>query len=102
MIAEIAMRHFKQREWTQLEDFKYLLDYNFCFRPNRIESEHTIIAPSGKVEVIKGVDYIYSLNELEEMFAEAGLRLVEVYATPRKRLFKMSDSVSYIVVEKAV
>ena len=96
----LAIRHFKQREWTQLDDYKYLLDYAFYFRPNRIESEHTIITPAGSVEVIKGVDYIYSINELEEMFLEAGLTLTEIYATPKKRKFKMGDNVSYLVMKK--
>lgn len=100
MIAEIAMRHYQQRQWSQVEDFKYLLEYTFCFRPNRIESEHTVIMPNGAVEVIKGIDYIFSLNELEQMFTEAGFRLLDVYATPRKRKFKMGDYVSYLVVEK--
>lgn len=100
MIAEIAMRHFQPREWSRVDDYKYLLDYRFCFRPNRIESEHTIITPAGGVEVIKGIDYIFSINELEEMFAAAGLQLREVYATPRKRKFAMGDNVSYLVVDK--
>lgn len=100
MIAEIAIRHFRQHEWSKIDDYKYLLDYTFCFRPNRIESEHTIITPTGVVEVIKGIDYIYSINELEDMFLQAGLRLLEIYATPRKRKFRMGDNTSYLVVEK--
>jgi cyclopropane fatty-acyl-phospholipid synthase-like methyltransferase len=101
MIAEIAMKHFQEREWLYVDDYKYLLDYTFQFQPNRIESEHTLITPDGKVEVIQGVDYIFTLQEMEAMFSEAGLRLKNVYSTPRKKPFKMGDNRAYLVIEKA-
>lgn len=100
MIAEIAMRHFKQREWSEFDGYKYLMNYTFQFNPNRIESEHTVITPAGKIEEIKGIDYIFSINELEEMFRQSGFRINEIYATPRKRKFKMGDNVSYLVIQK--
>lgn len=100
MIAEIAIKHFQEREWYYVEDYKYLLDYQFHFQPSRIESEHTLIAPDGSVEVIQGVDYIFTLQELAAMCSEAGLQLEHVYSTPRKRSFKMGDNKAYIVIEK--
>lgn len=100
MIAEIAYKHFKQREWNQYGDYKYLIYYTFHFHPNRVESEHTIITPDGTLEVIKGIDYIFSINELEEMFALSGFRLKEIFSTPKKRKFHLGDGMSYLVVEK--
>jgi SAM-dependent methyltransferase len=101
MIAEIAIRHFREREWYQIDDYKYLLDYRFQFGPNRIESEHTLIAPDGSIEVIQGVDYVFTLDEMESLFQQSGLRLKNVYSTPKKRLFKMGDNKAYLVIEKA-
>lgn len=100
MIAEIAIRHFQEREWLQLEEYKYLLHYQFLFHPSRIESQHTLIVPDGTVEVIDGVDYIFTLNELEEMFKQVGLQLRAVYSTPKKKAFKLGDNKAYLVIGK--
>jgi SAM-dependent methyltransferase len=100
MIAEIAIRLFREKEWYEVDGYKYLLDYQFHFQPSRIESEHTIIGEGGIAEVIKGVDYIFTIGELESMFNEAGLKTLALYSTPRKRPFKMGDNKIYIVVGK--
>ncbi|HJW15807.1 MAG TPA: methyltransferase domain-containing protein [Flavisolibacter sp.] len=102
MIAEIALKHFKEKDWHQVGEYKYLLDYKFHFLPNRIESEQTIVSTDGTVDVLKGIDYIFSLDELESMFRAAGLRTKELFSTPRKRNFVLGDGRVYIVVEKAM
>ena len=100
MIAEIAIKHFRERDWYYVGDYKYLLDYRFLFQPNRIESEQTIISKDGSIEVVKGMDYIFSLDELEDMFQQAGLTTRELYSTPRKKRFSLGDGRIYIVAEK--
>ncbi|RYY84660.1 MAG: class I SAM-dependent methyltransferase [Chitinophagaceae bacterium] len=97
MIAEIALHHFKTREWHELEGYKYLIANEYHLQPSRIHSEHTLISTDGDVETIRGVDYIFSLAELEGFFAEAGLALEAVYSTPRKRPFRLGDGRAYIV-----
>lgn len=97
MIAEIAVKHFREKEWVEIDGYKYLMDYRFHFHPSRIESEHTIIGADGSIEVINGVDYIFTLGEMESMFHEAGLATKALYSTPRKRPFKMGDNRIYIV-----
>lgn len=100
MIAEIAIKYFKERDWHYAGNYKCLLEYRYCFSPSRIESEQTIIAPDGTVETVKGIDYIFTLDELEEMFSKAGLKTKELYSTPRKRKFTLGDGRIYIVVTK--
>lgn len=100
MIAEIAIRHFKERDWHYAGDYKCILEYKYHFHPSRIESEQTIISPDGTVEIIPGVDYIFTLDELEMMFNEAGLRTKALYSTPRKKKFALGDGHIYIVAEK--
>ena len=100
MIAEIAIRHFKERDWVNIAGYKYLMQYQFHFHPHRIESEHTVLAADGTVEVIHGVDYIFTLAELETMFQEAGLKTKAVYSNPKKKPFKLGDNTVYIIVEK--
>jgi SAM-dependent methyltransferase len=101
IIAEIALKYFKEKDWHYAGEYKCLLEYQYRFNPSRIESEQTIIAPDGVVEVVKGVDYIFTLDQMEEMFNEAGLKTKEVYSTPRKKRFVVGDGRVYIVAEKS-
>lgn len=100
MIAEIAIRHFKEKDWHYAGDYKCILEYEYLFNPSRIESEQTIISKDGSVERVEGIDYIFSLDELEEMFKNAGLQTLALYSTPRKRKFQLGDSIIYIIAEK--
>ncbi|HEV7620565.1 MAG TPA: class I SAM-dependent methyltransferase [Flavisolibacter sp.] len=100
MIAEIAFKHFQEKTWSYVDDYKYLLDNKFCFFPSRIESEHTIVAADGTIEIIKGIDYIITLDELSVLCKEAGLKIKYLYSTPKKRPFNLGDSRIYIVIQK--
>lgn len=100
MIAEIAIKHFREKDWHYAGDYKCMLEYRYCFHPSRIESEQTIVSPDGTVETVKGVDYIFTLDELEEMFNEAGLKTKDVFSTPRKKRFSLGDGRVYIVASK--
>ena len=100
MIAEIAIKHFKEKDWHYAGDYKCVLEYTYCFHPARIESEQTIISKDGKVEILKGVDYIFTLDEMDDMFRQAGLRTKALYSTPRKKKFSVGDGQIYIVAER--
>lgn len=100
MVAEIALKHFKEKDWMQVDEYKYLLSYKYHPAPSRIESEHTLIREDGAREVIRGVDYIFTLGELEEMLNRAGLTTTNLFSTPRKKKFALGDSTVYIVAEK--
>ena len=100
MLAEIAIKYFKEKDWHYAGDYKCMLEYKYCFFPSRIESEQTIVSPGGTVETVKGVDYIFTLDELEQMLNEGGLQIREVFSTPRKKRFAFGDGRAYIVAEK--
>jgi SAM-dependent methyltransferase len=100
MIAEIAIKHFRPRDWHSAGEYKCILDYEYKFEPSRIESEQTIISPKGEIEILKGVDYIFAIDELEDMFNRVGMRLKHLYSTPKKRKFTFGDGTIYIVAEK--
>lgn len=100
MVAEIAIRHFKETEWHYAGEYKCIIENRYHFFPSRIESEQTIIAPDRSVETIKGIDYIFTLDELELMLNEAGLRIKDIFSTPRKRKFVLGDGRIYLVAEK--
>jgi 2-polyprenyl-3-methyl-5-hydroxy-6-metoxy-1,4-benzoquinol methylase len=99
-IAEIAIKNFKEKGWSQIGEMKFLTDSKFLFNPTRIETESTIISPDGKTEVKQGIDYIFSLNEMETMLKTAGLTLKEVYSIPGRKKFTVGEPRAYLVAEK--
>jgi hypothetical protein len=70
------------------------------FSPTRMEFDSIIITPDGQREHKKGVDYIYSLNEMEAMLQEAGLQLKEVYSIPGRKKFTLGEPRAYLVAQK--
>ena len=100
MIGEIAIKHFREKDWFYAGDYKYLIDNKYLFNPTRIESEHIIIRSDGATENIKGVDYIFTIRELEMLLQKAGFSIKDIYSTPRKRKFQFGDTRAYIVIEK--
>ncbi len=100
MLGEIAIRHFKEKDWFYVDDYTYLIDSKYLFNPTRIESDHIIIRNGMDTEVIKGIDYIFTASELNEILITAGFTLNEIFSTPRKRKFQFGDTRAYIVAEK--
>ncbi|MBI5856493.1 MAG: methyltransferase domain-containing protein [Sphingobacteriales bacterium] len=99
-IAEIVIKNFKEKSWSQVGDMKFLTESKFLFHPTRVETDSKMIAPDGKSETKKGIDYIFSINEMEEMMSEAGLILKEVYSIPGRRKFTIGEPRAYLVAEK--
>ena len=79
---------------------KFLTDSKLLFSPTRIETESIIIAPDGPTETKKGIDYIYSLNEMETILVKAGLQLNKVYSIPGRKEFANGEPRAYLVAEK--
>ena len=99
-IAEIALKEPGKKTWSQIGDFKFLTDSKYLFQPTRIEVESTIVSSDGTIEVKKGIDYIYSINEMEAMLNKAGFALKEVYSIPGRKKFTVGEPRAYLVAEK--
>lgn len=100
MVAEVALRHFKEKEWNWAGSYQLVLDSKYLLSPSRIETEQTIIAPDGSIEKKTGIDYIFTLQELAAMACEAGLNMEAVYGNPKKRPFVLGDGAVYILLQK--
>jgi SAM-dependent methyltransferase len=99
-IAEIAFKNLKENTWSDINGFKYLVDSKLVFQPTRMEFSHIIIAPDGSTETKTGVDYIFSLNEMEAMLQQAGFTLQVVYSIPGRKKFTVGEPRAYIVAQK--
>ena len=99
-LAEIAIKSFKEKGWSQFGDNKFLTDSKFLFHPTRIETDSTIIFPDGNAEQKTGIDFIFSINEMENMLSQAGLKLKEIFSIPGKKLFTLGEPRAYLVAVK--
>lgn len=99
-IAEIVFKNFKGNSWSIVGDKKFLSESRLLFSPARTETESIIIAADGSTETKKGIDYIYSLNEMESMLKTAGLSLLEAYSIPGKKKFTLGEPRTYLIAKK--
>jgi cyclopropane fatty-acyl-phospholipid synthase-like methyltransferase len=100
-IMEIVVKNFREKSWSMNGDLKFLVDSKFYFSPNRIETEHQIITPDGTTEIKQSVDYIWSLNEMETMLADSGMKMTEVFSIPGRKKFTLGEPRAYIVAQKS-
>jgi SAM-dependent methyltransferase len=99
-VAEIAFKNFKEKSWSEVDGLKFLTDSKLLFHPTRIETESTIIDPDGATEIKNGIDYIFSINEMEAMINKSGLQLKELYSIPGRKKFTVGEPRIYMVASK--
>jgi 2-polyprenyl-3-methyl-5-hydroxy-6-metoxy-1,4-benzoquinol methylase len=99
-LAEIAVKNFKDKSWSRIEELLFLTESKFLFHPTRIETVSMVITDKGDREEKKGIDFIYSISELESMLNKTGFKLKEIYSIPGKKQFTVGEPRAYIVAEK--
>lgn len=100
-IAEIVYSKLNQQHgWSREGEYLFLSDARFHLQPARLEVETIMLAPDGSREIKKGIDYIYSINELEQLFTTAGFRLTGAWSVPPKKQFVPGDVRVYLLAER--
>ena len=99
-LAEIAVKNFKDKSWSRIGELLFLTESQFLFHPARIETASMIITDKGDREEKRGIDFIYSISELESMLNKTGFQLKEIYSIPGKKQFTVGEPRAYIVAEK--
>jgi 2-polyprenyl-3-methyl-5-hydroxy-6-metoxy-1,4-benzoquinol methylase len=99
-LAEIAVKNFKDKSWSRIGELLFLAESKFLFHPTRIETINIIIPDKGEREEKIGIDFIYSISELETMLNKTGFQLKEIYSIPGKKPFTVGEPRAYIVAEK--
>jgi SAM-dependent methyltransferase len=99
-LTEIAVKNIKEKSWSRIEDFLLISDCKILFYPTRMEMNSIIITDSGEREEKNGIDYIFSINEIEAMLNRTGFKLNEIYSIPGKKVFSVGEPRAYIVAEK--
>jgi SAM-dependent methyltransferase len=99
-VAEIAIKDFKDKYWSRIGDLLFLTECKLLFHPTRIVMNSTIITDHGEREEKTGIDFIYSISEMETMLNKTGFQLNEIYSIPGKKHFTVGEPRAYIVAEK--
>lgn len=99
-LTEIAVKNFKDKSWSRIGELLFLTESKFLFHPTRIETVSMIIPDKGEREEKKGIDFIYSISEMETMLNKTGFQLKEIYSIPGKKQFTAGESRAYIVAQK--
>jgi 2-polyprenyl-3-methyl-5-hydroxy-6-metoxy-1,4-benzoquinol methylase len=97
-LAEIIFRNFKEENDGVLGGMEFSTRSKVLFHPTRMESVTTMKNEQGATEVKTAIDYIYSINEMETLCKNAGLKLEEVYSIPGKKLFGIGEPRAYLVI----
>jgi 2-polyprenyl-3-methyl-5-hydroxy-6-metoxy-1,4-benzoquinol methylase len=100
-IAEIALQNIKENVSSRIGDMTLQSECSVLFHPTRITVKSTIINDKGDREVKTGIDYIYSIAEMEVLLKKAGLQLKEIYSIPGRKPFTVGEPRAYIVAEKS-
>src|SRR4030095_10325369 len=90
-LAEIAMKNFKDKSWSRIGELLFLTDCKLNFHPTRIETTSIIITDSGERENKTGIDFIYSISEMETMLNKTGFYLRDIYSIPGKKQFTVGE-----------
>lgn len=99
-LAEIIFTNFREKSWSQVGDLRFLSDSRLLFHPTRVETESIIISPDGHTETKMGVDYIYSINEMDDLLKKAGLTLSEIYSIPGRKKFALGEPRAYLIATR--
>jgi len=99
-LAEIVIKNFTAKSWSEVGDLKYITDSKYLFHPTRIESDSFILSPDGHIEKKKAIDYIFSVSEMETMLNKAAFILKEIYSIPGRKKFALGEPRAYMVAEK--
>jgi SAM-dependent methyltransferase len=99
-IAEIVFPKFKAGSEGKVGESGMKTRQEIFFMPARIEAETEFTSPDGTTEIRKGIDYIYSINEMQEMLQSAGLTLDKVYSIPGRKPFTLGEPRAYLVARK--
>jgi hypothetical protein len=84
------MKNFKERSWSRLGNFFSLPIINYYFtHPNRDQQFNYCRCRRKRKK--NGIDFIYSISEVEHMLNKTGFHLNEIYSIPGKKTFTVGE-----------
>jgi cyclopropane fatty-acyl-phospholipid synthase-like methyltransferase len=98
-LAETVIPHFAEKSEATHGGVNIVSTSRFLFHPARIETETQMTGADASSESKIAVDYIYSVNEIEELLNGAGFQLEEIYDIPGKKKYSLGAPRAYIIAK---
>lgn len=98
MLAE-NIPNMQEREWMTLKDITLMVENRYEFYPSRYETDFIFIKDEKKTKRT-AIHYIYTHAEIERMFKQAGMHIIETCASTSGEPFHYRDPQAYIVAGK--
>ncbi len=99
-LAEIVQMNFKEKTSSKIGEYIFEADSKYLLNPPRVETETVMISSGGVTETKKAVDYVFSVNEMENILNRSGFVLKENFSIPRKKKFAIGEPRAYMIAEK--
>jgi len=95
------VKNFRERDWAEFEPFYLLEKRSLDHKNSKLTSHWTIVQKgSGKIKSIRHEVRLYTLAQIEQLLAEAGLSVKEVYGGYEKQEFNLDTSRMIVLAQK--
>lgn len=104
MVAESVLPDYQARTWQPIgldsnEPILFLVENEYDARESRIDS-HLTYVKNGRTETRLARHYVFTLAELERLFIEAGLTVIDCCGTVAGDAYALGDEGVWLLAEK--
>lgn len=100
MVAESILPDYQARSWQGIGDtMLFLVDNEYDPLESRIDS-HLTYVHQGEVTTRLAQHYVYTLADLRQLFADAGLAVLACYGTVEGEPYALGDEGVWLLAEK--
>ncbi|MVM34039.1 methyltransferase domain-containing protein [Spirosoma sp. HMF4905] len=104
MVAESVLPDYQARNWQPVEDTSgesilFLVENEYAPLHSRIDS-HLTYVKAGEIQSRTAQHYIYTLAELSQLFAEAGLTILDCYGTVEGDPYALGDEAVWLLAQR--
>jgi cyclopropane fatty-acyl-phospholipid synthase-like methyltransferase len=101
MVAESVLPDYQERNWQPVgDDILFLVENEYDPLESRIDSHLTYVR-NGATHQRLAQHYIYTLAELRQLFADAGLSVIACYGTVDGEPYALGDEAVWLLAEKS-
>src|SRR5262245_45934197 len=99
LAAESILTHFREREWMAVGDILFLEENRYHVAEGCIETTYTFVR-DGVTERRTRLQWVFTVRERRALRAAAGLRVLDLYASPDRTPYAVGSPCLLVVAEK--
>lgn len=90
MAAESVLPSLGRHDWAQVGDIYLLMEREYVVADSRMDLTYTFVR-DGQMEVREAQHWVFTVREIQEMCAAAGLRVMELFSGADRRPYRVND-----------